>query len=303
MHRTIWQRWIGCMVMGFCCPPGALGQAGSEDKAAIEKSVASYVAAFNRSDAKALAQHWSPEAVYTNPSSGQQVTGRQAIEQEFASILEEMKGSQLAVQVRSIDFISPNVAVEQGDAIVTRSDGMLENSQYSAVHVKQSGKWLLDRVTEAEETSPPSHYEQLKGLEWMIGTWVDADQESNLVETTCQWSRNNNFLVRSFKVVVEDRIDTSGMQFIGWDAAEQKIRSWAFDSDGGFAVGEWKEQGDRWMIESNSTLPDGRKGSAINMVKAIDKNTFSWQSTGREVDGKILPNIDELKVVRVGVPE
>jgi hypothetical protein len=47
------------------------------DKAAIRKAVESYVAAFNQGDAKALAAKWAPEAVYTNPLSGEQVVGRE----------------------------------------------------------------------------------------------------------------------------------------------------------------------------------------------------------------------------------
>ena len=52
---------------------------GRQDENAIRAAVASYVAAFNRGDAGALAALWSPEAVYTNPLSGQQVVGRAEI--------------------------------------------------------------------------------------------------------------------------------------------------------------------------------------------------------------------------------
>jgi hypothetical protein len=45
-------------------------------------------------------------------------------------------------------------------------------------------------------------------------------------------------------------------------------------------------------------MPDGRKTSAINVLTMLDKNTFNWQSTGRELDGEILPNIEPIKVVR-----
>ncbi|NOY42056.1 MAG: nuclear transport factor 2 family protein [Planctomycetes bacterium] len=273
------------------------------DKAVIEKSVESYVAAFNAHDSEALAAHWSPEAVYTNPSTGNQVVGHEAIKKEFDTLLTERKGDQLEVDVESIEFVSPNVAVENGVARVTGPEGDVEASHYTAVHVRRSGKWLLDRVSEAEEAAAfPSHYEQLKDLKWMIGTWLDANGDDQ-IETTCQWARNNNFIIRSFKVSVEDRIDTSGMQIIGWDPAAEKIRSWAFDSNGGFAEGKWTKKNNRWIVESNATLPDGQKGSSINIMTIVDANTFGWQSTGREVDGKILPNIDEVKVTRLGTPE
>jgi len=64
-------------------------------------------------------------------------------------------------------------------------------ASYTAIHVKRNGEWLLDRVTEEEVPVVPSHYDQLKDLEWMIGTWLDS-AENDQIETTCQWARNNN---------------------------------------------------------------------------------------------------------------
>ena len=55
---------------------GAYAADQAADEATIRKAVESYVAAFNQQDAKALAAIWSPEAVYTNPLSGEQVVGR-----------------------------------------------------------------------------------------------------------------------------------------------------------------------------------------------------------------------------------
>ena len=267
------------------------------EKAAIEKAVASYVAAFNAGDAKALAAHWSPEAVYVNPLTGNQVQGSAAIAAEFGAILAELKDTKLAVDVESIRFISPGVAVEDGVAKLISADGQPEESSYTAIHVKHGGKWLLDRVTEEELPVVLSHYEQLKDLEWMIGTWVDGDEQDR-IETTCQWTRNKNFITRSFTVSIKDRIDMAGMQMIGWDAAAKQIRSWVFDSDGGFAEGRWVKKGNRWSITTTGTTPDGRKVSSVNIITYVDDNRFKWQSVSRMADGELLPNIDEVVVVR-----
>ncbi len=93
---------------------------------------------------------WSPEAVYTNPLSGEQVVGREAIEKQFAAIFAEAKGAKLEAKTDSIQFVSPNVAVEQGTAKVIRPDAAPEESEYTAVYVKRDGQWLLDRVTEED---------------------------------------------------------------------------------------------------------------------------------------------------------
>jgi uncharacterized protein (TIGR02246 family) len=272
------------------------------DHAAIEKAVESYTAAFNDKDAKSLAAHWSPEAIYINPLTGSQVEGREAIEREFAGILERLRGTRLAVDVESIRFISPSVAVENGVSKLVSADGEPEESSYTAIHVKRGGKWLLDRVTEEDIPVVLSHYEQLKDLEWMIGTWIDGDDQAR-IETTCQWTRNRNFITRSFTVSVGDQIDMAGMQIIGWDPAAKQIRSWVFDSDGGFAEGRWTRKGNRWSITTSGTTPEGLKASSVNVITCVDDSQFKWQSVNRMAGGELLPNIDEVLVVRAPAAE
>ena len=270
----------------------------SADEAAIRANVAAYVDAYNRQDAAALAALWSDHGIYQNPLSGTEVSGREAIEQEFATVLKEFKDAKLEVSVTSIDFVSPSVAIEQGTAQTVDADSSPEVTEYSAVHVKQGGTWLLDRVTEKENVATVSHYEQLKPLEWLIGTWVDED-ESARVESTCQWAKNQNFLTRTFIIELANEPGLSGVKVICWDGSQGKIRSWAFDSDGGFAEGSWTHKDDRWIVESAAVLPDGRKSSSINIMKLLDDGTVSWQITGRDVDGEILPNLPEVKISRV----
>ena len=281
----------------MCGAPRVFAADQAADKAAIQKAIASYTAAFNAHDAKALAAHWSPEAVYTNPLSGSQVTGRAEITKEFGGILAKLKGTKLAVDVESIRFISPSVAVEDGIAKLISADGKPQQTRYTAIHVKRGGKWYLDRVTEEDVPVVLSNYEQLKDLEWMIGTWVDAEGDSS-IETTCKWTRNKNFISRAFTVSIRDQIEMSGMQLIGWDPAAKQIRSWVFDSDGGFAEGRWSKKGKRWSITTSGVLPDGSKSTSVNVITYVDENQFKWQSLNRAIGGRLLPNIDEVAVVR-----
>ena len=89
-----------------------------------------------------------------------------------------------------------------------------------------------------------------------------------------------------------------GMQIIGWDPAAKVIRSWTFDSDGGFAEATWENKKDRWYIRNHGILADGRKATMTNVIKKIDDNSFSWQTIERTAGGEILPNIDEVVIVR-----
>lgn len=286
---------VSVAVIGGASPTCAADHAA--DKAAITQAIESYTAAFNARDAKSLAAHWSSEAVYVNPLSGSQVEGRDAIAKEFEAILAQLKDTKLVVNVESIRFISPRVAVEDGVTQLISADGDPQESSYTAIHVKEDGKWFLDRVTEEDVPVVLSHHEQLQDLEWMIGTWIDDDDQAR-IETTCRWTRNKNFLTRSFTVTVEDRIDMTGMQIIGWDSGAKQIRSWVFDSDGGFAEGRWTKTGDRWSIVTAGTLPDGDEASSVNVISRVDDNQFKWKSVNRTAGGELLPNIDEVIVVR-----
>jgi uncharacterized protein (TIGR02246 family) len=284
-------------VLGIASAVGAEANRQAEDEAAIRKAVESYVAAFNQGDAKALAAMWSPDAVYSNPLSDVQVVGREAIEAQFAAIFDEAKGIKLEATTEAVQFVSPNVGVEQGMAKLIRPDQAPEETEYTAVYVKRDGQWLLDRVTEEEVLVVPSHYEQLKELEWMIGRWVDQDDNATVV-TECNWTKNNNFITRSFTVQVRARIDMAGMQIIGWDPSTKQIRSWVFDSDGGFGQGTWTKKGDRWYIQQTGVLPDGRKSSAVHIITRVDDSTCTLQAVNRTVDGELLPNVEEVKITK-----
>jgi uncharacterized protein (TIGR02246 family) len=282
----------GPLAVAFGDEPNRQGE-----EEAIRKAVASYVEAFNRADADALAALWSPEAVYTNPISGIQVVGRAAIQAQFAGIFAESPGAKLEASTQSVQFISPAVAVEQGSAKLTEADQAPLESNYTAIYVKQNGQWLLDRVTEEDVVEVPSPYEHLKDLDWLVGRWMDQDDQATVV-TECHWARNNSFLVRSFTVNVSDRIDMAGIQVVGWDPAAKQIRSWVFDSDGGFGQGTWTQKGNQWFVQQNGVLANGQLASEVNIITKIDDQTCTLQSVNRTVGGELLPNIDEVQVTK-----
>jgi uncharacterized protein (TIGR02246 family) len=293
--------FLGLLVLGTLAQCRAMtaesDQAAAE--ATVRKAGKDYVQAFNKHDAKALADFWSPDAVYINRLTGEQVTGRDAITEQFTNLFKEAPDLSLEASTASIDFVSPNVAIEHGTAKFTAAKGESNSVDYSAVYVRRDGAWLLDRVTDKSKEPPPSHYEQLKELEWMVGSWVDHDDDDNsVIETECSWTKNRNFLTRMYSVSIDDEVEMAGVQVVGWDAAAKAIRSWTFDSDGGFSEATWTRQGDRWFIRNSGVLGDGRKASAVNIIKKINDDSFTWQTTDRTSGGELLPNVDEVLIVR-----
>ncbi len=86
----------------------------SAAEATIRKGVDAYVDAFNSHNAKRVAEMWSPDAVYVNRITGEEVVGRDAIAKQFETLFASQKDAKINVSVESVRLLSPNVAVEQG---------------------------------------------------------------------------------------------------------------------------------------------------------------------------------------------
>lgn len=269
----------------------------SAEEAAIRAGARAYVAAFNKQDAAALAAMFA--------ENGEQIDGdgtvtrcREAIQKRFVAGFAARRGGKMQVKVESVRLAAANVALEHGSYVVRSADGDEAKGAYSAVHVKQKdGKWLIESLRDTPAPPPPSREEKLAELAWLVGEWVDASDGAS-VHTVCKWAANKSFLTRTFTVYIEYRLDVQGTQVIGWDAAAGKIRSWSFDSHGGFSEGTWARKDNYWTIRNAGVSPEGRKTSAINTLTRLDDDRFSFKSTSREIDGEPQPDIEAVEVVR-----
>jgi uncharacterized protein (TIGR02246 family) len=268
----------------------------SSDENAIRAAVKSYVAAYNRGDAKAVASHWGESAEWISPS-GERFQGRQAIEKEMESIFAENKGVRIEVINPSIRLVSPDVAMEEGTVRVIQPAEPPHDSTYLAIHVKKDGQWKMDSVRETDVPDVPAASPQLQDLAWLVGEWGDQSPDA-AIAANVTWTKNKTFLSYAFKASAPEMDDLEGIQVIGWDPAAGTIRSWMFDSDGGFGEGTWSKKDNSWIVKFSQVLPDGRKASATNIYTLIDANTFTWKSIGRKVGEDFLPNVEEVKIVR-----
>lgn len=299
MNRTIFRSFaVVWLSVGSLAANGQDAVTESENETAeIKARIQSYTAAFNAKDVAKLVSHWSPEGVYISRSTGDRVIGHEALTKEFAAILASENVPKLASTTKSIDLISPNVALERGTATVTRGDSEVVESDYSVVYMKSGGTWLIDRVTEEKIVVQRSNYNKLKDLEWLIGEWID-DSGGITIDVVCRWTKNKNYISRTYTVSIGNEVGSSGLQIIGWDAKQKQIRSWLFDSNGGVVNGTWTRRDDRWVVQSVATLADGATGSFTSIFRPSDEETFTWKKINRVRDGQILPNVDESVVRR-----
>jgi hypothetical protein len=86
-------------------------------------------------------------------------------------------------------------------------------------------------------------------------------------------------------------------QRIGWDPVAKRIRSWVFDSEGGFGESLWARDGDSWIIKATGVRPDGKIASATNVFVPAGKDAYVWRSRDRIIGDEVSPPM-EVKVVR-----
>ncbi|MEO8352340.1 MAG: DUF1579 family protein [Chthoniobacteraceae bacterium] len=130
-----------------------------------------------------------------------------------------------------------------------------------------------------------------------MGTWKDSGTGEK-VATSVAWTKNRHFLRRSVTIAREDGDPMEATEVIGYDPVAEGVRSWVFDSEGGFGEGSWKRDANKWLVTFVATAPDGTTSSAQHVITYLDDNKYTWESINRQSDGEALPNIDKIEVVR-----
>ena len=228
--------------------------------------------------------------------------GRDAIQRAFAALFAEHPDWKLELQVQSSRLITPTLATRDGIAVISPPPaGPPGPNRYSAVLVLKDGKWLIASVRESR-VDVTSNYPHLQSLEWLIGSWV-ARSPGRTTETTFDWTKNKSFIKRTFRITTaakDGSKTTTGTQVIGYDPTTGKIRSWLFDSEGGFAESAWSDEENRMVGQTRSVLSDGSAGHSTDVLTRISNDEFTVQSTNRTVDGESVEDGNALRVVRVG---
>jgi uncharacterized protein (TIGR02246 family) len=270
-----------------------------EEEAALMKRAEAFVDAFHKGDAKAVAAFWTPDGDYTD-QTGLLLKGRAAIEKAFTEFFAEHKGLKLRINITGLRFVTPDVAIEDGTTEVILPDGGPPNrARYTNVHVKKDSQWYLASVRDAPY-APPTNYQHLRELEWLIGSWADdPNAKGEIFRVSFTWGENQNFMLSSYTSTFKNIHIGGATQWIGWDGAAKQIRSWTFETGGSFGEGTWTRDGNRWTIKTVAVLKDGKKVTATNILTRVDANTMTWHSKDRAIDGKALPEVKEITLKRV----
>jgi len=314
--------WLSVVVLGVCQGSGAQESAGtakgapaakkaaaratvaaplttqSNDAKAIAALVASFTKAFNAGDAAAAAAATYAEDALVVDEEGERTEGRAAVRDRLAASFDDSPGSTIAIKVDNLRFLGPDTALEEGRTTITPAGagGVPEVSRFTVVYVKHDGRWLQSAVRD-EVTRELSTHDRLKELEWLVGEWINESQDA-VVNTTCKWADNGNFLIREFTMKTHGQPVMSGTQRIGWDPVRGQFKTWIFDTEGGFGEGYFSRKGDGWVVKAEGVRQDGKHASVTNILKRLGKDRASWQSVDRTLGGVAMPGIDEFTLVR-----
>jgi hypothetical protein len=184
--------------------------------------------------------------------------GRAAIEKALKGIFAENKGVQLRIESDSLRFLTPDVAIEDGTSYSIPPNGAPPTRvRYTIVHVKKDGKWYLNSMRNAPYV-PPSNYEHLRVLEWVVGNWSAESETGEAEHLSLSWAEGQNFIVGTFKASVKGVSVGEATHWVGWDPRTKRIRSWIFDAAGGLRRGRM-DQGGRQVGRQDVVRPSGRK--------------------------------------------
>jgi uncharacterized protein (TIGR02246 family) len=268
----------------------------SPEKAAVLELDRAYETAFAKGDATALAAFFAEDAEQTT-EDGTLLRGRSEIEKAIRDGLKANQGAKIAISLDSVRLLAPEVAIEKGTSTVTAKSGETNSLVYTAVYVKKDGKWKISQLTETGLPAATPR-EQLAELQWLVGAWSEKDGDTT-INSKVEWARGGNFLTRDMTVKRGDETTLEGWQIIGWDAAQGRIRSWTFDSEGAFSEGVWTRSGNSWLVRDSGVLPDGSRSTSDQTITKSSAEKFTWEANNRTLDGDPQPSIGSFEINRV----
>jgi uncharacterized protein (TIGR02246 family) len=262
--------------------------------AAVRAVSEALVAAYNAGDGAKLAMCFAPKAELVD-DAGNVYRGVEEISALFKAFRERFPKATMELAVDSIRLAGEELAVEDGTRTVKTEDATAVN-KYTMVYVQRDGKWLVAAARETAADPEPTPHDRLLPLAWLVGQWVDESAEA-AIAINGRWDDSQNFLLIDFLVTVEGQVTMHSSQRIGWDPHAERIRSWVFDSDGGYGEARWVNLDGTWVLKSTATMPDGDSGSATIYIEPVDDDKFVMKGFDRIVGDSSLPDF-EATIVR-----
>jgi len=262
------------------------------------ESAQKFLDAYTARDAKALGMMFTDDAEFRD-EFGERTVGREAITALFADVFGTSPEAILeAIDIERILCIDKHVALEEGWVSARdTADGPLHFSRYVALHtLGEDGVWRINTLKDYPREAHGKN-EHLDQLEWLVGDWINEEGDS-VVKTSCKWSDDGNYLLRQYEVHTANGKEMDGVQRIGWDPQRRQIRSWSFDSEGGFRTGFWTRNESQWLVTSQGTTADGQALQGTAVYTIADPERIVWTVANLVIGDEIMPEPHSVILVR-----
>lgn len=280
-QRTIIQNGLASAIGVACWLASSSAWAQNDaDTAAIRAAGDQLVKAFNAGKADELAAMFLPKGELVD-EEGIVYAGQAAIKDLLTKYFEKFPGAKLTHEVDSIRIIGP-VAFEEGRrTMATKDETARAQVHYSIIRTKVGNNWPIVTLQDSSDDPDETPHDRLQPLAGLVGDWVNEGTDA-AVRISYRWSDDKNFILGDFHVGKSGSVVMQSTQRIGWDPLAGKVRSWMFDSDGGFGEGHWTQLDDgTWIIKSTAVLPDGQTGSATVTMTPQGKDRYTLKGTDR----------------------
>ncbi len=267
-------------------------------RAALTQLGESWRQALKAGDAEAYSRCFTLDAEYVDEED-EVHRGRDAIRAMAASFFQRMPGTRITAELLRFRTIGDDVACQEKIVTFQSAEGaVLSRSRYSIVCVRRDEGWLIADLKKRElpAATALSPREQLESLSWLVGDWVEETDEAK-VKSSCRWSEDGPYLIQKFTVRDSEGNLSASTQRIAWDPLLRKVRSWFWDSAGGYGSAIWSTMTDGWVLQARSVAVDGTVRTGMHYVRREGEDAYRWEAKARIV-GDVLVDDQTYFIVR-----
>ncbi len=289
---------FGCVVaaatLSLSLSPHSLSIAAEPPESTVVDQVVSleesFTAAFNEGQVEKLVAMFLADGEWID-DEGVVHRGHQELKTLFDSYFDRFPDAQLAVEIESIRALAADLAIEEGTRFLSAGDDSQAQVRYVATLAKRNEGWRIASIREFDDSPRTKPANELESIAWMIGDWVSEGGDL-AVTISYRWAADRNFVLGQFLANRGGEVVMKSEQRIGWDPLSGELRSWLFDTDGGFAHGDWTFVDGGWVIKSRATAPDGLLGSATVTITRTSPDQFRMVGTDRIIGGQRADDFD-----------
>ncbi len=215
-----------------------------------------------------------------NPD-GEVTTGRDGIRDLARAFFEAHSGAKTTMGEERWKVLGEGSVVVDGTVTLESAEGVvLSRARVTVICVKDGSEWRIASLREDPLLTPDplTPREHLESLSWLVGDWIEEGEDA-YVRSSCRWSDEGPYLLQSFEVRDAAGETRRSSQRIAWDPLLSKVRSWTWDSLGGYGEMVWTPVGEGWRISARGVSSTGVLGTGTHRVTRKGENIIRWELT------------------------